>query len=191
MPKTNVHVSASRMLPPDIRRGSNDARSGARRYYEGLDVEEHGHALAIPHVKHMPREQMLLKEKRDMQIYLELMDDDLLHDENGVESVGLLVNSNTDLALAPTLAPDIMKTFRTLVSLLKSPDTGLRANVILYPVYSRNVIFVASAIVALATFGAALGSVDVASKYTFVTETVYGDEGVAHRTDSGAYKHFV
>lgn len=69
VPREEMHESPIKMVPPDFRRGSNTARSGVRNYYEELKVDEHGHALAIRSVLHMTHKQLLLKEKRGMQLY--------------------------------------------------------------------------------------------------------------------------
>lgn len=45
--KEEVHESPSRMVPPEYSCGSNHVRSGARSYHEGLEIEEHDHALVI------------------------------------------------------------------------------------------------------------------------------------------------
>lgn len=45
VPKVETHDPPHRMYPQDVRSGSNDARSGAKSYYESIDVEEHGHEL--------------------------------------------------------------------------------------------------------------------------------------------------
>lgn len=78
--KEEIHDLPSRMLHPGVRRISNDVRSGARRYYEGLQVEEHGNAFVTRHVVYITRMQMLLKEDWGMQINLESPDVDVQHD---------------------------------------------------------------------------------------------------------------
>lgn len=77
------------MLPPDVRRGSNDVRSGARRYYKELVVEEHSHVLVIsPATCLMTHKQVLLKEKTDLILYLyALGTDTLLHCTDSVPMI--------------------------------------------------------------------------------------------------------
>lgn len=63
------------MLPPEVRRGSNDDRSGAKSYHEFIDMEEHGHVLisnTVPERK--TRKQMLHEEKRLLRDFLNALD---------------------------------------------------------------------------------------------------------------------
>lgn len=89
VPREDAHEPPSRMLPPDIRCGSQDVHIGARSIYKGLDMDEHGHghALVGHPVGRMTHKQILLKEQRYMQVYLESLDTGVQQDSSDTESV--------------------------------------------------------------------------------------------------------
>lgn len=64
VPRDEVHKPLNGMLLLDIRRATNDVRSGARGYYEGLEVEEHGHALVTSPVERAMIRKEMLKQNR-------------------------------------------------------------------------------------------------------------------------------
>lgn len=66
-PKVEIHEPPNRILPPDDRRDSNDVRSGARNYYESVDIEEHGHVLvSVVAPARKARKQVLQEERKEL-----------------------------------------------------------------------------------------------------------------------------
>lgn len=63
VPKVETH---ERMLPQDVRKCSNYIRSGAKSYYEYINVEEHGHVLVSISVPKRKTRKQMLHEHREM-----------------------------------------------------------------------------------------------------------------------------
>lgn len=188
VPNKEVHNSENRMLSHDVRRRYYDVRNRARRNYEGLEVEVHGNALVISHDVRMTHNQMMLKEKRDLQLFTNALDVAPQQDCTEVYPVVAIVDSSVCLGLPPSFAPENAEQYSIQCVSPNNTVGELRLKN-----YTMNMLFfcMANVVVALIVIGLLLGSAIKATGSALRTGGIYGDEGNALLNDFGSSKHFV
>lgn len=148
-------------LPLDAKRGSNDVCSGSRSCYEGLEAEADGHAFAMSPYVCMMHKQMLLREKRDLQLYLDALDAGAQQDCIEVAPVSEKVDLSVCLVSLPILTPECAKKF--YVPMTSPNSAGLCSKG-----YAWDMVFVANMFVALMVVGVVLGSMSIATESALV-----------------------